>query len=162
VVWGPAARGARDTITGRVLDGDGQPVNDAVLEIWQADADGHFAHPEDERSAAPGLEGFGRIPTTSDGRFRFTTVVPGSVPGPSGRLQAPHLLVAVSMRGLLRHLFTRVYFPDHPANHDDPVLSLVEPSRRATLIARRGELEPDVLEWNVRLQGDRETVFFDG
>ena len=162
-LFGPAARGERVTVWGRVLDGDGRPVEDALLEIWQADADGRYPRPAvpGEGAGAPALDGFGRIPTDRDGRFRFGTIVPGPVPGPGGRTQAPHLLVSVFMRGLLRRLVTRVYFPGQPGNADDPVLGLVEPDRRGTLVARRGRKDPALLEWNVVLQGEAETVFFD-
>lgn len=145
---------------GRVLDGDGKPVNDAVLEIWQADRHGKYAHPDDTqaRPVTPGFRGFGRVATDDKGGFHFTTVKPGGLPGPRGMPQAPHLLVAVFMRGLLIHLVTRIYFPDEATNADDPVLQLVPTARRATLIAHK---RADGLEWNVILQGDNETVFFD-
>lgn len=150
----------RIAISGRVLDGDAAPVNDAVLEIWQANALGKYAHPDDARALplTAGFTGFGRVPTDAEGRFRFSTIKPGSVPGPRGVAQAPHLVVAVFMRGLLIHLLTRVYFPDEPGNASDPVLQLVPADRRATLVARRSA---EGLEWNVILQGDNETVFFD-
>lgn len=150
----------RIAIGGRVLDGDGAPVNDAMLEIWQANAHGKYAHPDDAQSAplTPGFTGFGRVPTDAEGRFRFSTIKPGSAPGPSGVAQAPHLVVAVFMRGLLIHLLTRVYFPDEPRNASDPVLKLVPVDRRGTLIATRSV---EGLEWNVILQGENETVFFD-
>lgn len=145
---------------GRVLDGDGKPVNDAVLEIWQADRHGKYAHPDDPQAkpVTPGFKGFGRVATGDKGEFRFTTVKPGGLPGPHGMPQAPHLLVAVFMRGLLIHLVTRIYFPDEAANADDPVLQLVPTARRATLIARK---MADALQWDVILQGDKETVFFE-
>ena len=111
------------------------------------------------KSRCSGFKGFGRIPTDARGAFRFSTIKPGRVPGPGGRLQAPHLVVSVFMRGLLKHLATRIYFPDEAGNAEDPILKLVPPARRSTLIARprsRG-----VLEWNIILQGKGETVFFD-
>jgi protocatechuate 3,4-dioxygenase alpha subunit len=138
----PGVPGERVTVAGRVLDGEGKPVPDALLEIWEA-----------------GRRAFGRIPTDARGAFRFTALVPGRTPGPGGREQAPHLSVLVSMRGLLRHLHTRIYLPGQAANEADPVLALVEPSRRQTLVARRGG--DGALEWNVVLQGEGETVFFD-
>jgi protocatechuate 3,4-dioxygenase alpha subunit len=161
-----AARGAtgeRVTIRGRVLDGDGRPVTDAMIETWQADARGRYAHPDDTRDEPrqPAFKGFGRMPTDDDGAFRLTTIKPGRVPGPGGSLQAPHLVVALFMRGLLEHLVTRIYFPDEPSNGEDPVLTLVAPERRATLIAKRAAGGPGELEWNVVLQGRDETVFFD-
>jgi protocatechuate 3,4-dioxygenase alpha subunit len=157
----PGLPGERMTIVGRVLDGDGKPVNDALIEIWQANAQGKYAHPEDrqDKPLHSGFSGFGRLATDAQGSFRFTTIKPGRVPGPGGVLQAPHLLAAVFMRGLLKHLVTRVYFPDEPANDSDPVLNLVPAERRATLVAsRRSDAQ---LEWNVVLQGERETAFFD-
>lgn len=159
----PGVAGERVTVTGRVIDGDGQGVSDAMVEIWQADADGRYPHPEDPRSREvdPRFRGFGRVPTDPTGLFRFTTVKPGRVPGPGGRPQAPHLVVSVFMRGLLKHLVTRMYFPDDPANADDPVLSRVEPARRGTLVARRGGAAPGSLAWDVVLQGEAETVFFE-
>jgi len=127
-------------IEGQVLDGKGEPVPDALLEIWQ-----------------PGT-GFGRARTDPEGAFSFTTVKPGAVPAPDGRVQAPHFNVTVFARGLLRHLVTRMYFPDETeANAADPVLNLVEPARRETLIAKNCG---GVLHFDVRLQGERETVFF--
>lgn len=158
----PGVPGERVAVVGRVLDGDGRPVTDALVEIWQADAEGRYPHPEDPRSGEvdPRFRGFGRVPADTEGAFRFTTVKPGRVPGPEGRLQAPHLVVSVFMRGLLRHLVTRMYFPDEVANREDPVLSRVEPDRRGTLVARRGAV-PGSLTWDVVLQGERETVFFE-
>jgi protocatechuate 3,4-dioxygenase alpha subunit len=153
--------GERVTIEGRVLDGDGKPVNDASVEIWQANAHGKYAHPEDrqKKPLERGFRGFGRIPTDARGAFRFTTIKPGSVPGPGGKPQAPHLVVSVFMRGLLKQLATRIYFPDEVANQRDPILGLVPPARRPTLIARRKS--KGVLEWNIVLQGKNETVFFE-
>ncbi len=153
--------GHRVTIAGRVLDGDGTPVTDALLELWQANAEGRYAHPDDrqERAADPRFHGFGRVSTDAAGAFRFATIVPGRVPGPDGALQAPHILVGVFMRGLLKQLVTRIYFPDDDATAQDPVLALVPIERRGTLIARP---EPvGGFTWNVILQGEGETVFFD-
>ena len=157
----PSVAGERVVIHGRVLDGDGKPVDDAVIETWQANSHGKYAHPEDTREKLLEREfkGFGRVLSDRDGAFSFTTVKPGRVPGPGATLQAPHLVVIVFMRGLLRHLVTRVYFPDEPANADDPVLALVPAGRRQTLVARR--TDQGKLEWNVVLQGQDETVFFD-
>ena len=155
-----AALGDKIAITGRVVDGDSKPVDDAILEIWQANAHGKYAHPDDTRDKppTPGFKGFGRVATDENGVFRFTTVKPGSVAGPHGIPQAPHLLVAVFMRGLLKHLLTRIYFPDDPANATDPVLNFVPAERRPTLTAKKAGAG---LEWNVVLQGENETVFFD-
>jgi protocatechuate 3,4-dioxygenase alpha subunit len=145
------AAGEKQVIRGRVADGDGKPVNDALIELWQADPQGKFGQ--------AGFAGFGRVATGDDGGFRFSTLKPGSVPGPDGAPQAPHIVVAVFMRGLLRHLVTRIYFPGEPANATDAVLGLVPAERRGTLIAKKKE--DGTLEWNVILQGRDETVFFD-
>ena len=151
------------TIAGRVLDGDGKPVEDALIEIWQANRHGKYAHPEDDQTKPlePAFQGYGRILVDESGRFRFSTIKPGPVPGPNGKPQAPHLAVSVFMRGLLRRLVTRIYFPDEPANLGDFVLNLVEPERRETLIAKKDVNEIGTFEWNVNLQGPNETVFFD-
>ena len=143
------------TLRGRVLDGDGQGVPDALIEIWQADANGCYP------AGGSAFRGFGRVPTDAAGGFTFTTIKPGRVAGPDGTLQAPHLLLNIFMRGLLRHLTTRVYFPGEASNAEDPVLGLVEPARRRTLIAIEIPSEPAVFEWNIALQGRDETVFFD-
>ena len=154
--------GERVTIQGCVLDGDGQPVPDAILEIWQADAEGRYHHPEHAGAkGANSFFGFGRIPTDEQGRFSFTTVKPGPVHGPEGNPHAPHLQLSIFMRGLLKRLVTRVYFPEDPLNASDPVLQLVPESRRKTLIAHPSGTKDNILEWNVHLQGENETVFFD-
>lgn len=160
---GPGVAGERIVLVGRVLDADGQGVPDAMLELWQANAAGKYAHPEDtqEKALDKGFHGFGRVPTAEDGSFRFTTVKPGRVPGPADKLQAPHIVVSVFMRGLLKRLITRIYFPEEAANAEDYALNLVGPSRRATLVARKSGEREGVLEWNVVLQGPQETVFFD-
>lgn len=160
---GPGVSGERITIAGRVLDGDGNAVPDALIEIWQANSHGKYAHPEDDQKKPlePGFDGYGRIPTDENGRFSFTTVKPGAVPGPGGKDQAPHIAVSVFARGLLRRLVTRIYFPDEPANTGDFVLNLVEPERRGTLIPKKVLVQSNAFEWNVILQGFEETVFFD-
>ncbi len=160
---GPGASGERVTIAGCVLDGDGKPVPDAILEIWQANCHGRYAHPEDDQKKPldPAFQGYGRILVDESGRFSFSTIKPGAVPGPNGKLQAPHIAVSVFARGLLRRLVTRIYFPEEPANAADFILHLVEPERRATLIARRDANRTGTLQWNVILQGLDETVFFD-
>ena len=149
--------GQRVAVSGRVVDGDGNPMGDGIVEIWQADAHGRYAHPESGTTQSA-FHGFGRVPTDSDGRFRFTTIKPGRVPGPGGVLQAPHLSALIVSRGLLKHLSTRMYFPDDSIA-EDPILRLVPEERRATLVARSSG--PGALEWNIVLQGRDETVFFD-
>jgi len=153
--------GERVSIRGRVIDGNGKPVNDAAVEIWQANSHGRYAHPEDKQDKPLEKEfrGYGRALTDDEGAFRFTTIKPGRVPGPGGKLQAPHLTVTIFMRGLLKHLQTRIYFPDDPANAEDPILALVPAERRSTMVARR--TSDGTLEWNAVLQGKSETVFFD-
>ena len=153
--------GERVRIEGKVVDGDGKAVNDAAVEIWQANSQGKYASPEDtqDKPAEPAFRGYGRSLTDDAGTFRFRTIRPGRVPGPDGKPQAPHLTVTIFMRGLLKQLQTRIYFPDDPANADDPVLKLVPAERRATLLAKKRS--DGVLEWNVVLQGNNETVFFD-
>ena len=174
---GSSNSGTRITIRGRVIDGDGETVPDSVLEIWQADAEGRYAHPEDaaDRMTANHFFGFGRVPVNHDGEFQFTTVKPGCVPGENGEPQAPHLVISVFMRGLLRRLVTRMYFPGDAMNESDAVLASVPASRRYTLMARvdddpgllerhREQTSPadtEMLLWDVHLQGDNETVFFD-
>ncbi|WP_428980453.1 protocatechuate 3,4-dioxygenase subunit alpha [Achromobacter kerstersii] len=152
-------------IEGRVIDGQGNPVPDGMIEIWQADARGVYRHPDDPGyagadDARSAFTGFGRVPTEPDGSFRFTTIKPGRVAGPGGSLQAPHLVVSLFMRGLLKHLSTRMYFPDEAqANEEDWILQQVPAARRATLVAQR--VENGELRWEVVLQGKGETVFFD-
>ena len=155
--------GERVEISGQIFDGDGQPVPDAILEIWQANAHGKYAHPDDaqQKPVEQNFSGFLRVPTDENGRFQFTTIKPGRVPGPAESLQAPHLVVSIFTRGLLRRLVTRVYFPGEQSNADDFALSLVEPQRRSTLIANNVEGQPGKLQWNIVLQGAGETVFFD-
>ena len=160
---GEGVSGERVTMQGRVFDGDGVPVPDAILEIWQANAHGKYAHPEDtqDKPLEPGFKGYGRVAVSDEGLFRFATIKPGPVPGPDGNEQAPHLVVSVFMRGVLRRLVTRIYFPDEPRNAADVILNLVEPARRSTLVAKKTAGDPGTLEWNVVLQGPDETVFFD-
>lgn len=169
---GANVSGERIEISGRVLDGDGNIVPDAVLELWQANSHGKYAHPEDDQNKPlnPGFSGFGRIATDDQGRFHFTTVKPGQVPAPDppgksaaawAPLQAPHINVSICTRGLLRRLVTRIYFPDEAANSTDFALLQVDPSRRSTLIANRSAGSPSKFEWDIVLQGKNETVFFD-
>jgi protocatechuate 3,4-dioxygenase, alpha subunit len=150
-------------IVGTVCDGAGAPVPDGLVEFWQANRAGRYAHPEDDRQELPlepGFRGFGRCPTDSEGRFEFVTVKPGPVPGPAGVTQAPHVDVSVFARGLLKRLVTRIYFPDEPqANAADPVLASIEdPALRATLVAT--DEGSGRLRFDVHLQSDRQTVFF--
>ncbi|WP_433937842.1 protocatechuate 3,4-dioxygenase subunit alpha [Sorangium cellulosum] len=156
--------GRHITVQGRVLDGDGAPVPDALIEVWQADSNGKYPHPADlqDKRPAPGFRGYARVPTDDAGAFRFRTVMPGRVPAPGAGMQAPHISVRVFMRGLLLPLVTRIYFADEAANADDLVLGRVPASRRGSLIANPRPGEVDVFEWNVVLQGADETVFFDG
>ncbi|MEO5700302.1 MAG: protocatechuate 3,4-dioxygenase subunit alpha [Casimicrobiaceae bacterium] len=152
--------GERIVVRGTIVDGDGKPMNDGFVELWQADAEGRYVHPESSGAAFAdsGFKGFGRCATDNTGTFRFNTIKPGRVAGADGTLQAPHLTVLIFARGLLKHLATRMYFPDDAANAEDPILQLVPQARRSTLIARR---EADALAWNIVLQGPGETVFFD-
>ena len=154
-------RGQRVTICGKLLDGNGAPVDDGLVEIWQADADGHFHHPDDPQGAAadPAFTGFGRAATTRSGSVLFQTIKPGAVAGPDGTPQAPHILVNVMARGVMSRCWTRLYFEGEPANEGDDVLQRVPPDRRHTLIARR--VGDGVYEFDIVLQGEGETVFFD-
>jgi protocatechuate 3,4-dioxygenase, alpha subunit len=159
----PGVSGEKIILEGAVLDGDGIPVPDAVLEIWQANAHGKYAHPGDkqDKPIEAAFKGFGRVATDTSGHFRFTTIKPGAVPGPHGSTQASHLQVSIFMRGLLKRLVTRVYFPDDPRHPSDPILQLVAPARRRTLIAKAAPDNGGRLFWDVILQGPGETVFFD-
>lgn len=152
--------GERIEIVLSLHDAQGAIVPDGLLEIWQANSHGRYNHPEDRRNLPldAGFEGFGRASTDSDGCARFSTVKPGRVPWPGGGMQAPHINVSVFARGVLNRLATRVYFDGDPANAEDPVLKMVDASRRATLIARR---ENGAWHLPIRLGGAKETVFFD-
>jgi protocatechuate 3,4-dioxygenase, alpha subunit len=144
-------------VEGRVFDGAGNPISDALIEIWQADSLGRYAHPADPRGSNSTFRGFGRCGTGTDpqNRFWFDTVRPGQIDA----YQAPHLNVIVSMRGMLLHAFTRIYFPGEPTNAVDKVLNAVPEERRGTLIATR--LNGNVYRFDIHMQGDNETVFFD-
>jgi protocatechuate 3,4-dioxygenase alpha subunit len=164
---GPDAQGERIRIEGVVLDGTGAPVKDALIETWQADAKGIHAHPGDPRSAeaAPGFRGWGRvIPDFDTGLWQFDTIKPGPVRDRSGRLMAPHISLWLVARGINIGLNTRLYFSDEAdANAADPVLNLIEQAhRRQTLLARRKPGEGKaVYRFDIRLQGEGETVFLD-
>lgn len=155
------ASGARIRVIGRVLDGAGEPINDAMVEIWQADSEGRYAHPADGRASNQDFRGFGRCGTGTDleNRFTFRTVKPGSVDG----IQAPHINIILFMRGMLIHAYTRLYFSDEAeANGRDPVLNGVPADRRRTLIAQREETPAaTIYRFDIHMQGDDETVFFD-
>jgi protocatechuate 3,4-dioxygenase alpha subunit len=157
----PGVEGERIRIEGRVLDGDGLGIADAMIEIWQADAKGRFDHAAGRRGSNVGFKGFGRVEPDKDGCFAVTTIKPGRVADPQGRLQAPHIDVAIFARGMLRHLMTRIYFSDEPSNADDPVLALVPAERRGTLVAKKDEA---IYRFDIRIQegpdGPPETVFF--
>jgi protocatechuate 3,4-dioxygenase alpha subunit len=158
----PETAGRRIRIEGRVLDGDGLPVPDALVEIWQANAHGRYNHPADQGPAPldPSFTGFGRSGTEDDGRFWFETVSPGPVPFRDGGQQAPHIVVTVSARGLLNHLVTRFYFADDPTTDADPVLQQVPAERRVTLLARPSQNDGrTVYHFDIVLQGHGETVF---
>lgn len=158
----PDVSGERIRIVGQVFDGDGKIIPDSMLEIWQADAQGRFADPRDTRAAPnAAFKGFGRCGTDAKGGFEFRTIKPGPVPGPGGKPQAPHILLAVFARGMTQQAITRIYFGDEVANAADPILTLVPADRRATLIATREQGDVVTYRFDVHLQGERETVFFD-
>lgn len=162
-IAGVDVTGERIAVEGCVLDGDGVAIPDAIVEVWQANAEGKYAHPADtqDKPLEPGFKGFGRLPTDERGSFRFTTVKPGPVPGPNGKPQAPHLVIGLMMRGLLRGLVTRAYFPDQPLNVSDQILSCIPPPRRSTLMLAQSSEHTDLYTWQIHMQGDRETVFLD-
>jgi len=134
-----------------------------MIELWQADAEGNYNHPEDpgSKNVNAAFRGFGRMPTGEDGACLFETIKPGQVPGPGGRLQSPHINVSVLGRGLLKRLSTRIYFAGDPSNEADPILALVPAMRRDTLMARPDSTRPGHWSFDVHLCGEGETVFFD-
>jgi len=160
---GEGVKGERVRLTCRVLDGDNVPVPDAMIELWQADADGHYNHPEDpgSKKVDPAFRGFGRMPTGEDSACSFETIKPGQVLGRGGNLQAPHINVSVLGRGLLKRLSTRIYFAGDPSNGTDPILALVPARRRDTLMARPDPTRPGHWNFDVHLCGEGETIFFD-
>jgi protocatechuate 3,4-dioxygenase alpha subunit len=147
----------------RVTDGDGVPLDDAMIELWQADANGKYNHPEDAQKSAvdPGFRGFGRLSTNDQGTCSFETVKPGRVSGSDGDLQAPHINVSIFARGLLGRLFTRIYFEGDAANDQDSILALVPEARRGTLMAREDSQRRGIWSFEIRLCCEDETVFFD-
>jgi protocatechuate 3,4-dioxygenase alpha subunit len=156
-------RGERITIEGRIIDGDGAPVLDAMLEIWQANAEGRYDHPEDgqEKLLDLAFHGYGRAATDAHGAFRFHTIKPGPVPGVGEVLQAPHINVSIFARGLLKRLVTRIYFPDEPLNATDVVLNSAPRERRVTMVGAWTDATRRALRFEVVLQGANETVFLD-
>ena len=165
VVATDATQGQQIRIEGQVFDGDGVAIPDVMVEIWQANTYGRYNHPDDkqEKPLDPTFTGWGRSGTDEKCFYTFETVKPGPVPGNDESVQAPHINVVVFARGMLVHAYTRLYFADEPANASDPVLnSIKNKKRRATLIASRGERDGKVIyRFDIRLQGDNETVFFD-
>jgi len=158
-----ATKGQRIELVGNVFENTGAPANDALIEIWQANAAGRYAHPEDKRSELapdPAFIGYGRCATDKEGGFRFKTIRPGRVPGPGNSLQAPHIALGIIGPGFLKRLVTRAYFSDAPENNEDPILQLVPPERRATLIATK-DSGAAVYRFDIHLGGAKETVFFE-
>jgi protocatechuate 3,4-dioxygenase alpha subunit len=158
------SKGERVFLRCRVFDAENVPVNDAIIELWQTDNDGRYNHPDDPRGAATSplvFMGFGRAATNERGFCEFETIKPGRVPAPDGKLQAPHINVAIYARGILLQLYTRIYFAGDPANEQDPVLALVPESRRKTLLACPDVSRPNGWQFDIRLRGENETVFFD-
>jgi protocatechuate 3,4-dioxygenase alpha subunit len=163
VLTQPGTVGERIRIEGHVLDGDGLPVPDAMVEIWQANAHGRYNHSTDQGTAHldPTFLGFGRSGTAEDGSYWFETIKPGRVPFYYDQFQAPHICVTIFSRGLLNHLVTRLYFEDEQTNAEDPILLCVPDERRSTLLARREKIEGTVVyRFEIILQGVGETVFF--
>lgn len=157
----PETEGQHIVLQGRLLDTDGQPIPDGMIEIWQANAHGKYAHPDDHqaKSLTQNFMGFGRLSTDEQGGFRFSTIKPGPVPHHDDSLQASHIMVQVFARGLIKQLVTRVYFPDDDHSHD-LVLKHVPVERRHTLVATTTKDDPNVFHWNIALGGENETVFF--
>jgi protocatechuate 3,4-dioxygenase alpha subunit len=163
VLTQPETAGERIRIEGRVLDGDGLPVPDAMVEIWQANAYGRYNHSTDQGPAHldPSFLGFGRSGTAEDGSYWFETIKPGRVPFYHEQFQAPHICVTVFARGLLNHLVTRMYFEDEQTNAEDPILLCVPDERRSTLLARRGDSKGMIVyRFDIVMQGEGETAFF--
>jgi protocatechuate 3,4-dioxygenase alpha subunit len=165
VMASDSTQGQHIRIEGQVFDGDGQPIPDVMVEIWQANACGRYNHPDDkqEKPVDPAFTGWGRSGTHGKCFYSFETIKPGPVPGANGAVQAPHVNVTIFARGMLTHAYTRMYFADEPANEIDPVLSSIrDNARRQTLIADREDQNGKaVYRFDIRLQGENETVFFD-
>jgi protocatechuate 3,4-dioxygenase alpha subunit len=169
VLTTPETLGQRIRIEGRVFDGDRNHIEDALIELWQADSGGRYHHPADDRSDVPldpAFNGFGRCSSDfKTGGYSFLTIKPGPVPHPAGGMQAPHVSLTIQARGMLNPTFTRVYFADEgAANDNDPVLRSVPSARRSTLIAERLESTDSSVptyRFDIRYQGDDETAFFD-
>jgi protocatechuate 3,4-dioxygenase alpha subunit len=156
--------GERIELVGRVYDNGGAPILDSLIEIWQANAAGRYAHPEDRRDELaidPAFPGYGRCASDNKGVFRFRTIRPGRVPGPGNTLQAPHIALGLMGPGFLKRLVTRIYFPDAQGNAEDPILGLVPEMRRSTLIALKEPGAANLYRFDIHLGGARETVFFD-
>ncbi|TCS66280.1 protocatechuate 3,4-dioxygenase alpha subunit [Primorskyibacter sedentarius] len=164
-IAGPNAKGERIRVEGLVMDGTGSPIKDVLLEAWQANSDGIYAHPEHPGEVEDGFRGWGRVITDFDtGEWGFDTIKPGPVMGRNGRIMAPHINLWLVARGINIGLNTRIYFSDEDAaNAADPVINLVEwERRRETLIARRSEADGKIVyRFDVQIQGENETVFFD-
>jgi protocatechuate 3,4-dioxygenase alpha subunit len=148
-------------IAGTIFDADRAPVPDAILELWHADHLGRYMVDPQSKLFEDSFVGFGRVPMNEAGQFQFRTIKPGAVEQEEPTRQAPHILVSVFMRGLLYRLITRIYFSDETGNADDPVLRSVEPHRRDTLVAKADQANANHYEWNIFLQGENETVFFE-
>ena len=158
-IAGDGAKGERIWLTFRVLDGEGVPVPDAMIELWQADSEGNYSQQDNADNA--GFGGFGRMATAEDGSCTFETIKPGCVAGPRGKIQAPHINVSILGRGILKRLSTRLYFAGEPANASDAILALVPENRRPTLLAQPDPARASNWIFDVRLRGESETVFFD-
>jgi len=165
VMVNASTQGERIRLEGQVFDGDGVVIPDAMVEIWQANSYGRYNHPDDkqEKPLDPKFSGWGRSGTDKNCLYSFETIKPGSVPGSNGDVQAPHINVTVFARGMLVHAFTRIYLAGESANESDPVLNSVKnKARRQTLIANRADRDgKTIYRFDIRLQGENETVFFD-
>lgn len=159
----PATSGDRIRLRVRVTDGQDEPVPDALVEIWQADADGEYVQgaPTGLGEVPTRFSGFGRLPTDADGRCEFETIRPGAVRARDGRPHAPHVHLCLFMRGLLRHIRTCIWFADDAALADDPVFAVIPSARQSTLLAQPVDAARTAWQFDIRLQGPRETVFFD-